>query len=62
VLKVTFLSSAVALVRHLDLSNILSKELAQIISRFSALKGRQIVAHSSYVPSFFICHLHIIII
>ena len=61
VLKITLLSAAVELIRHLDLSNVLSEELTQFFSGFPALKGSKIFSDCSYVPSCFICHIVIMI-
>jgi len=61
VLKIAFLSATVELIWHLGLSNVLRKELPQINSSFSVLKGSQIVANCSYVPDFFVCHILIMV-
>ncbi len=60
-LKIALLSAAVELIRHLDLSNVLSEELTQFFSGFPALKGGKIFANCSYVPSCFVCHIVIMI-
>jgi hypothetical protein len=61
VLKIALLSAAVELIRHLDLSNVLSEEFTQFFSGFPALKGSKILVDCSYVPSCFVCHIVIMI-
>jgi hypothetical protein len=61
VFKIALLSAAIELIRHLDLSNVLSEELTQFFSGSPALKGSKIFADCSYVPSCFVCHIVIMI-
>jgi hypothetical protein len=44
VFKIALLSAAIELIRHLDLSNVLSEELTQFFSGSPALKGSKIFA------------------
>jgi hypothetical protein len=60
-LKITFLSAAVELIGHLDLSNINRKEVTQIISRFAPLKGCEIVSSLGYVHGLFVRNILIMI-